>query len=162
MYMPEAVYFHLHSPILNWSICHCVRGFEELFRHARSLLYPLADRRADAPWMDPGTVFPAVPTCTAPYSILIPGPLTLPYRWPAWNYPDSRTALVDEARALYCEYPTAPDSMDRHKLLIGRTEDSHLKLTHFSHWKLTHHVSSVILVAIIFHSMYRDFTKFLQ
>ena len=135
---------------------HCVRGFGGQFRHARVPHHPLADRRTDAPWMVPGTEFPAVPTCTASYSIRVSGPL--PYRWPAWNYSDRRSALVDEARALYCEYPTTPGSMDRHKLLIGRTEDSHLKLTHFSHWKLTHHVSSVILVAIIFHSMHRDFT----
>ena len=131
---------------------HCVRGFEEMFKHARGPLYLLTDRRADAPWMVPGTVFPAVPTCTASYSIRVSGPL--PYQWPAWNYSNRRPALVGEARALYCEYPTAPDSMGRHKLLIGRTENSHLKLTH--------PVSSVILMAIFFHSIHRDFTKFLQ
>ena len=35
------------------------------------------------------------------------------YRWPAWNCPNHRAALVDEAKALYCEYLGAPDSMDR-------------------------------------------------
>ena len=36
-----------------------------------------------------------------------------------WNYSDRRTALVGEVKALYCEYPGVPDSMEQLPDFVG-------------------------------------------
>lgn len=87
---------------------HCVRGFEELFRHARGTLYPLADAgRTHREW----SPAPSSRQCPPARPRTVSGS-RVPYLTGDQRGIILAAARVGEVKVLYCEYPGGPDSMD--------------------------------------------------